>query len=170
MTDTWAKVLANGGPPNTVETLRAHLERLKPTRDALESLPDCIVHGDFRAQNLIYKDQQIVAILDLDGVCRAPRIYDLAYAVVFFKAVVDPHPPSMEEIGEFLNGYHRAATLIDKERHCLPAAIGFSLLKGLSLWMDLAYVSRVNGDLAATWIDAYLPLIGRIEDYGELVF
>ena len=170
MTDTWVKVLAGGGPLDQVEMLREHLDRLDKTREAVESLPDCIVHGDFRAQNMIYRGRQVVAILDLDGACRAPRIYDIAYASIFFKAVVDPHPPSAEEIRQFVDAYQAVATLNDQERQCLPGAIGFSILKGLSLWMDLVYVSRSNRDMAATWIDAYLPLLSLMEGNGELVF
>ncbi len=133
---------------------------------ALGALPACVIHGDYRAQNLLFRDDRIVAVLDLDGARPSQRLFDPAYAAAFFQAVVAPDPLEADELRVFLQAYDGEAGLTDGERAVLPAFLKLSLLRGLTLWMRIAYVERVN-DRAGDWIAAYLPLLAWVDRQGR---
>ncbi|MBB27330.1 MAG: hypothetical protein CME25_00280 [Gemmatimonadetes bacterium] len=170
MEETWRNVLTGNGPAHLVETFREHLTRLEPYRRDLEAQPSCVIHSDYRAQNMVFRDHTIAAVLDLDSVRKAPRIYDLSYAVIFFQAVLEPGPLNPTEMSHFFRAYHAELGLSDQEKRLMPKALGFCLLQGLSLWLEVAFVSKVNPDSVITWIDLYLPLLTWLDRNGELVF
>ena len=170
MEATWCDVLEAEGPTHLVDSLREHLAELRPYRDDLEAQPNCIMHGDFRAQNMVYEGNRLAAILDLDSARRAPKIYDLAYALAFFQAVLSPRPLSKVEMTQFSRAYSGKMELTDHEKLLMPKAMGFCFLKGVSLWLGVAYVSRMNRDSVLAWIDSYLPLLAWLDENGELVF
>jgi Ser/Thr protein kinase RdoA (MazF antagonist) len=51
--------------------------------DAYWSLPQAIVQGDVHSQNLHFLGDDVVCIFDYDWVCPAPRIVDLADAILY---------------------------------------------------------------------------------------
>jgi Ser/Thr protein kinase RdoA (MazF antagonist) len=46
-------------------------------------LPWQVIHGDFGGGNLLFQNNKIVAILDLDMCGQAERLYDLVYTTYF---------------------------------------------------------------------------------------
>ena len=120
-------------------------------------LPCVMIHGDFRAQNVLFHGDSVGAVIDFDSAAPAPRLVDLSYALVFFQAVLAPQPMTREERAVFLDSYARAQPLTRKERELLPAFLRFSWLRGMLLWARIAYVDRAS-DKAEGWMEAYRDL------------
>ncbi|MDA0747762.1 MAG: phosphotransferase [bacterium] len=164
---TWLDLEAMGGPPEMLEDLAVFRECLAGVRNVVvEGLPVSIIHGDYRAQNLLYCDEDVVAVLDLDAAQCGMRLFDLAYGCMFFQAVIAARPLTVEEIAVLVCAYDREAGLTDGERAALPGFLLLALLKGMTLWMRIGYLDRVN-DQALAWLDAYRPLLGWIAREGE---
>ena len=141
-----------------------------PDVDEIGSLPTAIIHGDFRGQNLLFKGSEISGILDLDGARPAPRLFDTAYAVLFFQSVIGDSPLCLEERKAFLCEYDRVIGLTEAEARLLPDVLTFSLVRGLTLWLKIGLLERAN-DQALAWIEAYSHLIEWIEsDAGSIRF
>ncbi len=121
-----------------------------------------VIHGDYRAQNLLFRGGRVAAVLDLDTACLAARLCDLAYALAFFQAVVADSPLTREEMAAFLRAYDDEAALTGKEKSLLSDALRLAVLRGLTLWMRIAYLERSN-DRALVWIRDYWPLFERME-------
>ncbi|MBH8605776.1 MULTISPECIES: phosphotransferase enzyme family protein [unclassified Thermoactinomyces] len=51
--------------------------------DLYQTLPYVLTHGDFHGTNLIFSQNRIISVLDLDTIEVRPRIYDLAIAAFF---------------------------------------------------------------------------------------
>ena len=135
-----------------VELALAQSERL----EAID-LPRIMIHGDFRAQNLLFHSDAIAAVLDFDMAEPAPRLVDLSYALAFFQAVIAPIPLSGAEAQAFLGAYESVQPLDDTERGLLPAFLRFSWVRGMLLWARIAYVDRTS-DRAEGWMRAYRRL------------
>lgn len=67
--------------------------------------PDCIIHNDFRAQNLLFEKDNITAILDFDWACRGCALKDLGHALAEWSYPDGATEHSAEIFKEFLNGY-----------------------------------------------------------------
>lgn len=143
--------------------------RLSGCLEAAESLaegePGIMIHGDFRGQNVLFRGDSVSAVLDFDRAEPAPRLMDLAYALVFFPAVLAPAPMTREEAESFLAAYESVAPLSEREREGLPAFLRFSWMRGMLLWARIAYLERAS-DKAAGWIAAYADLVERFGPSG----
>ena len=53
-------------------------------RVELNSLPQCVVHGDWHPGNMLYKDDEIIAVIDFDSIRYSPRITDIANGALQF--------------------------------------------------------------------------------------
>ena len=131
-----------------------------------------VIHGDYYADNLIFKGDQIVGVVDYDKACWQPRVRELAEALIYFSS---PRPSHMKHIvysghlrwepfSMFLHGYAETATLDDEEIRALPDYIGciwllFSLqrlmeeerrpqhaMEALQEVLGLASWAKANGD------------------------
>ena len=115
-----------------------------------------IIHGDYRAQNLKFDAEGMVnAILDFDTVRPANRLYDLAYALVFFPAVyqdtlLTPHQKSV-----FLDAYETFCPLTPSVRNSLPDHLKLAYLRGITLWLHLHDLGGMR-DRVRPWIQGYL--------------
>ena len=99
---------------------------------------DWIIHGDYRAQNLkFHAEGKVKAILDLDTARPANRIFDLAYALVFFPAVYQNTPLAPHQKSVFLDAYEAVCPLTTSERNSLPAHLRLAYLRGMTLWLHL---------------------------------
>ncbi|MBM3214584.1 hypothetical protein FJZ36_06685 [Candidatus Poribacteria bacterium] len=126
-------------------------------------LPTCVVHGDFRAQNLRFRHGRARALLDLDGAHIGTRIADLTYTLLFYASVYRGGPMSAQETEEILRAYTRGNPLTEGERESLPAWLHLALWRGVSLWLQLHFVdgfpertlswARLFGD-DLSWFDA----------------
>ena len=114
-----------------------------------------IIHGDYRAQNLKFDGSDIRAILDLDTVCPASRLYDLGYTLVFFPAVYQDTPLTSNQQAMFLRSYESICPLSEAEREMLPLHLQLAFLRGLTLWLDLYYFAGMS-ERTRPWIEGYL--------------
>lgn len=124
-----------------------------------------VIHGDFRAQNLLFQDHRVSGILDWDNLQRGPFIFDVAYALIFFQAVLTNRPQNETGMLAFLQGYTSTMCLSEKDLAELGAWLHLALLKGLTLWAQIFYLDGVS-DQAKVWLAHYLPLLGTINTTG----
>jgi Ser/Thr protein kinase RdoA (MazF antagonist) len=126
-----AKVLTDQAP-ETVEGLSRLVaefpERILPRiREARLPMAGAVM--DYKANNLIYAESGPV-LIDPDNADWAPRILDLALAVLQFH-IEHPTSPgrlfSPAEWREFRDGYLRHVTLTDDERALWPLALEYML-------------------------------------------
>jgi homoserine kinase type II len=120
----------------------------------LSQLPRCTIHGDYRAQNVLFSGDVVAAALDLDFSRPAERLFDLAYALVFFQSVIAPDPMSLSETIAFLRAYHERAPLTEQERAAVPAFLKLAWLRGMILWLRIHYVDKASPN-AGQWIRSY---------------
>lgn len=153
---------------NDVVQCRVRLARLEKevAGETLDAMPTSLIHGDYRAQNLIYNNALISGVLDFDMARPAQRIFDLAYAMMFFQAVVSVCPLSNEELEVFFNAYDMEAGLVSVERAFLPVFMELSLLQGMTLWMEIGYLKKVNTK-AVNWLKDYKPMLVWIDQDGK---
>ena len=105
--------------------------------DAYAALPHTLVHGDVQPANVLVHRQRIAAFVDLDWCAWQPRVYDLAFALLFCCATHETpidgddiwsltQPPHVEDepARALLDAYERAAgPLTGEERKALPAQV-----------------------------------------------
>lgn len=80
----------------------------------LETLPLSLIHGDISGSNLLFLDDRLSGIIDLDHMRYSYRLTDIARAQVFFSF---DHEGNLEEqkMRAFINLYQRFTTLSSKE-------------------------------------------------------
>lgn len=144
--------------PTQISLWIEKVELLKDSVSALHDIQygqDWLIHGDYRAQNLKFDGDDIRAILDLDTACCASRLYDLAYALVFFPAVYQATALTSNQQSTFLYAYESICPLSDTEREMLPAHLRIAFLRGITLWLDLYYFAGMS-ERTRPWIRGYL--------------
>ena len=144
--------------PTQIDSWIQEVEVLKSSVGALHDTrykQDWLIHGDYRAQNLKFDDMGIRAILDLDTVCPAFRLYDLGYALVFFPAAYQDIPLTSNQQSIFLCAYESICPLSETERAMLPTHLRLAFLRGMTLWLDLYYFAGMS-DRTRPWIQGYL--------------
>jgi Ser/Thr protein kinase RdoA (MazF antagonist) len=74
------------GIDNTVKFLREQYEKAfdKVESVGYSTLPTGIVHGDWHPGNTLYKDGEIIAVIDFDSLRYCPRITDIANGALQF--------------------------------------------------------------------------------------
>ena len=102
------------------------------------TLPTCIVHGDWHPGNMLYKDGEIIAVLDFDSLHQSPRITDVANGALQFSMRmgdaedVDNWPDTFRghTIQSMVQSYDQFTTLplTDSERSIIPALMTEALI------------------------------------------
>ncbi len=74
------------GMSDTIAFLRKQYECANKTVESVDffSLPTSIVHGDWHPGNTLYKDGEIIAVIDFDSLRFSPRITDIANGALQF--------------------------------------------------------------------------------------
>ena len=148
LNDRFARLQSVAGDSQTPPVSQYQLDRWLQEVEELKENFQCsilnsqfsrgwVIHGDFRAQNLKFDEGRICAILDLDTTRPADRLYDLAYALVFFPAVYQDSPLTADQRSRFLHAYERICPLSELERRMLSAHLRLAFIRGITLWLDL---------------------------------
>ncbi|HLH76594.1 MAG TPA: homoserine kinase [Candidatus Binataceae bacterium] len=94
----------------------------------LESkLPKGIIHGDLFADNLLFRGERLVAMLDFEAACRGKFIFDIATAVNALCFVNNSY--SLERFRHLLQGYESVRTLSLAEWDAFPNELRYSSLR-----------------------------------------
>ncbi len=95
------------------------LDEFGRLRDRLgEPLPGGLIHGDVFTDNTLFRDGQLVAILDFEDACEDAFLFDVAMTIHGFCFPAEQWRPDLAEV--FLGTYNGRRTLSDSERELLP--------------------------------------------------
>lgn len=120
----------------------------------------CLVHGDFRAQNLLFSSDRVSCVLDWDDAGVGDAFADLGYAIVFFQAAILDAPPTAAEMVSLVNGYVSRSPMDSSDLALLSDVLPVALHKGLRLWRKIVDTTpdSATRTRVSAWIDAYAPL------------
>jgi Ser/Thr protein kinase RdoA (MazF antagonist) len=98
-----------------------------------DNLPRQLVHGDFWDNNVLFRDGEIVLLLDLDFMGERPRVDDLALTLYYANSTYGDGyntPERVAMLGELVDSYDAglAHKLTAAERAALPYAIARTVL------------------------------------------
>ncbi len=94
----------------------------------LESkLPKGVIHGDMFADNLLFRGERLVAVLDFEAACRGKFIFDIATAVNALCFIEEQY--SLDRFRFLLRGYESVRTLSLAEWDAFPNELRYSSLR-----------------------------------------
>jgi homoserine kinase type II len=125
---------------SVIEQLRSRADGLAARFARHGTLPRLVIHGDYHAGNLLFRDDQIVGVVDYDSANWQPRVVEVAEALIYFasprpgqlKHLVYPGFLEWKPFTRFLQGYARLVTLDENEIRALPDYI-YCIWFGVSL-------------------------------------
>lgn len=154
------------GPTPQEERYAAIAETLAGLLPAVE-LPRQPVHGDFKDTNVLFRQTDLVAVLDFDFMGVRPRIDDLALSLHNLLQTGAP----LAQVRGLVDAYDAgcAAPLSARERRALPfamARMSLAYLQYLVLLGDAAYVRRLRREFNAQRGPACQWWLEAIRDHG----
>ncbi len=108
-----------------VRTLEDEVEYL--TRYLEGKLPKGIIHGDLFADNLLFRGDRLMAVLDFEAACRGKFIFDIATAVNALCFVDGSY--SLDRFRYLMQGYESVRTLSLAEWDAFPNELRYSSLR-----------------------------------------
>lgn len=133
------------------------LDQVKAELLSLEELEILTIHGDYRAQNILFNGDEVISVLDFDAARPAERLFDLSYALVFFQAVFSDSLLSLDERRLFLDTYSQICPLSKAELEALPVFLKLAFLRGLTLWLKIHYLDGIKGRVES-WVKNYIAI------------
>lgn len=124
----------------------------------LSALPRQLVHGDFWDNNVLFRGNELVVILDLDFMGERVRVDDLALTLYYVTSTLaargSPPTTQLPFLRELIDLYDEglATRLSSEERAALPIAIARTALAILGHSPDIA-----DSDARANFIDEMRP-------------
>ncbi len=97
------------------------------TRYLEGKLPKGVIHGDLFADNVLFRGEKLVAVLDFEAACRGKFIFDIATAVNALCFVEGAY--SLERFRYLLQGYESVRTLSLAEWDAFPNELRYSSLR-----------------------------------------
>jgi homoserine kinase type II len=97
------------------------------TRYLEGKLPKGVIHGDLFCDNVLFRGEKLVAVLDFEAACRGKFIFDIATAVnamCFVNAEF-----SLDRFRDLLHGYESVRTLSLAEWDAFPNELRYSSLR-----------------------------------------
>jgi len=101
-----------------------------------QHLPITLIHGDVFGDNLIVRDDRLVAIIDFEEACHYYRSFDLGMTIV--GTCRDRQGISFQKARQFLRGYQNDMTLGSVERESLQAFAVYAAV-ATSFWRFRQY-------------------------------
>lgn len=117
------------------------------------SLPRLVIHGDYGPYNLLFKGDQLAAVLDFECAHLDWRAWDVIGAIYRFAGTrtgID-----LEQAGIFFAAYQSGCALSTQEIGLMPDIFRFSRLRGLTIALrdcfDLGIPSRLDDARHIVW-------------------
>lgn len=105
-----------------------------------------LLHGDYRSTNLLWSDDAVSGVIDVDDMRVDHRVDEIARsAVLLGTGFRDWNPVTPAQRAEFLMGCLAVAELSRPERAWLDAAV---------LWCSIVVIPR--GERGSAWVSAAL--------------
>jgi ecdysteroid kinase len=106
---SWRRSFLKGEGRNTSGHMKSLLDRIRGdgverSRRLHGDVPQCLLHGDLRLDNMFFSDGEVHAFIDWQLAHIGPAVADVAY---FIGGSVDPAVPE-DEVEVLLRRYHRA--------------------------------------------------------------
>lgn len=114
------------------------------TRNLEGKLPKGIIHGDVFANNLLFRGEKLVALLDFDASCRGKFIFDIATAVNALCFIDGRY--SLERFRCLLRGYESVRTLSLAEWDAFPNELRCSSLRFTITRLHGFFARSTNGN------------------------
>jgi homoserine kinase type II len=122
------KVDADPALAALIEELQACAQELATGFAQHGRLSRLVIHGDYYADNLIFRGDRIVGVVDYDKARREPRVVELAEALIYFASsrpgqmrhIVYPGFLDWSPLSRFLRGYNDAHALQREDVRALP--------------------------------------------------
>lgn len=97
------------------------------TRYLEGKLPKGVIHGDLFADNVLFRGEKLVVLLDFEAACRGKFIFDIATAVNALCFVDGTY--SLDRFRSLLRGYESVRTLSLAEWDAFPNELRYSSLR-----------------------------------------
>ncbi len=110
---------------------------------------DCIIHNDFRIQNVLFEGENLSAILDFDWACVGNSMKDLAHALTEW-SILDGKPILEDRFRAFLEGYRSVIPHIDDE--ALQFWICFACLSDAATYLADRLDDFESGGRIRSWM------------------
>src|SRR5947209_9569540 len=124
-----------------IRTLEDEIEYL--TRYLESKLPKGIIHGDLFADNLLFRGEKLMAMLDFEAACRGKFIFDIATAVNALCFVDGVY--SLDRFRYLLRGYESVRTLSLAEWDAFPNELRYSSLRFTVTRLHDFFLRPING-------------------------
>ncbi len=130
----------------------------------LASWPEQVIHSDWHPGNMLFRDEQVVAVIDYDSARISRRIIDVANGALQFSMISGGHPDAWpDELDElrfdaFLTGYEQRHSLTEAELAALPNLMIEALIAetvmpiaatgSFGRWQGLGFIQMVGRKVA----------------------
>lgn len=125
--------LALDNADDLLNRVRRAIALLPTVRD----VPGLLVHGDYHPGNLLFRNTEVKALLDMDYLQLGSPFYDLGYGALLFSGLSQQQPEviEMSMVKSFIEGYNEQALRSSRKPHSLeiPATVN-----DLQPWLTLA--------------------------------
>lgn len=167
LTETWREHLAPEIRASLAE-LRRHARDLAHRFREFDPLPELVIHGDYYAENLIFRGDTLVGVVDYDRARWSWRIEELAEAVIYFTSerpgrlqhVVYPGVLDLDAVQRFLTAYVRRTGLRESEARALPHVIR-------TIWLCAALAPPLRPPLQPDEALYVLPEVLILAEWAE---
>ena len=134
-------VTANGAPH---EQATIFVEEYELLRDQLGTpLPRGLIHGDVFPDNTLFRDHELVAILDFEAACEDVLLFDVAMTIHGFCFPGEKWSPQLADA--LVRGYSERRPLSDEEWDALPIYLRWCSLTMMG-WHLEELLRRPNAD------------------------
>jgi len=134
--------------PRVMNFIDAQAEIVLNGIQPLSGNPITITHGDFQPSNIIFRGNEVAALVDFDNAVFSYRSYDMAKAILSFSTLRQDYEnqndmdPRMDwnRVKAFFGAYQEEMPLTEKEIEAIPA-----LIRGAFLFSVAFYMSKKSG-------------------------
>ncbi len=146
-----------------VKWLTFELKRLEPQLSRV--LPTGLLHGDIFADNTLFHDDKLIAILDFEEVAHDTFLIDVGVSVIGC-CYTEQHQLNVDCVRSFLAAYNAVRPLTPREWECLDAYVAYAALS-IAFWRFRQFNIRRPDKRRAT---AYQDMITRNANWVRDVY